>query len=138
MSYLFVYGTLKAGRPNHYKMKETTFLGTAITKHRFPLVVGGPNFTPYLINQPGTGYHIKGEIYKLNEMQFREMDAFEKVPEYYHRLPIELQNWNLDKECYTYFKTEVNNHFLSLPMLNDYPLDNRYIPSWKRQKALTI
>lgn len=133
--YLFVYGTLKTGRPNHFRMKGATFLGTAITREKYPLVIGGQHYTPYLLNFPGVGFQIQGEIYRISPAHLKEMDAFERAPTYYNRLPLRLLNWSLDSPCYAYFKTSVEQELLASQMLPTYPLDHRYIPAWKRKKV---
>ena len=36
------------------------FVGEAITSTKFPLVIGGEYFVPYLLNKPNEGHLIKG------------------------------------------------------------------------------
>lgn len=58
--YVFVYGTLKKGQPNHYLLLDSangkaTYLGQAVTKERLPLVVGSVVNDPYLLPEQGRG-----------------------------------------------------------------------------------
>ena len=68
---VFTYGTLKQGHGNHYLMqdlirqKDAVFLGAHVTHQPHPLVIG-PHGIPYLINLPGYGHRVKGELYSLD------------------------------------------------------------------------
>lgn len=66
---IFTYGTLKRGWfSNHGLMQEkirsgdASFLGTAHTCDPLPLVCG-PYHVPFLLNFPGAGQHVRGELY---------------------------------------------------------------------------
>jgi gamma-glutamylcyclotransferase (GGCT)/AIG2-like uncharacterized protein YtfP len=71
-SFIFVYGTLKRGKVNHRLMEicgtsvahfpnlRAEFVGEAITKEKYPLVV---DRLPYLLHRPGRGLHIKGILF---------------------------------------------------------------------------
>ena len=66
---VFVYGTLKTGQPNHYLLeaesngkRELCAIGKSVTK--YPLVVASRYNIPYVLDHPGHGHHIKGEIWR--------------------------------------------------------------------------
>ena len=65
----FVYGTLKAGFPNHHHLPSACKLvGAATTVDLYPLVVADHfHGLPFLINQPGVGFHVHGEVYEVAE-----------------------------------------------------------------------
>ena len=80
MHQVFVYGTLKRGYPNaHIGMPRATFIGNYRTLERYPLVVGGQWFSPNLLNEPGTGHQVTGEVYALDDAVLAELDDLESV-----------------------------------------------------------
>ena len=69
MHFVFVYGTLKNGQPNHYLLENEAngvkiFCGKAKTVKKFPLVVASRYNIPFLLDCAGTGFNIQGELYK--------------------------------------------------------------------------
>jgi len=81
---IFAYGTLKRGFPNHYLMEElmrqddAVLVGVYLTEDYYPLVCG-PHGIPYLINLPGSGHRVKGEVYAVSESAVAKLDEFEGV-----------------------------------------------------------
>ena len=63
----FVYGTLKRGQPNHYRLgKEfgaSLFIGTARSIQQFPLVIASKYNIPFLLYAAG-----KGKVIYLKRM----------------------------------------------------------------------
>jgi len=60
MVFVFVYGTLKVGFPNHFLLQDqnngkATFLFRGTTIERFPLIVATEFEIPMMLNKPGTG-----------------------------------------------------------------------------------
>ncbi|KAK7271832.1 hypothetical protein RJT34_28047 [Clitoria ternatea] len=91
---IFAYGTLKEGFPNHDLMEglisrdDAVCIGTYFTHHPYPLVCG-PHGIPYLINLPGSGHRIKGQLYAVSDDALILLDHFEGVAAgYYERLPV--------------------------------------------------
>ena len=107
------------------------FIGEAISSERYPMVVGGEYFVPYLLNKPGSGHYIKGEVYCLDDDLQKDTDIFESN---YTRLSIPLQEPHNNISCYAYFKTIVSDDFWNLTHIDDYPYDERYVPPHKRIK----
>ncbi|KAM3857024.1 gamma-glutamylaminecyclotransferase B-like [Diretmus argenteus] len=100
MTHIFVYGTLKKGQPNHYRMFDQAkgkaeFLSSARTVERYPLVIAGKYNIPFLLNVPGQGQRVRGEIYRVDERMLEFLDAFESVPTMYQRtrLKLEVEKW---------------------------------------------
>lgn len=94
---IFTYGTLKRGFPNHSLMQslidqnDAVFQGTHVTLHSYPLVCG-PNSIPYLINLPGSGHRVKGELYSVSTRGLVRLDELEGITlGHYERLPIQTQ-----------------------------------------------
>ncbi|TKY70021.1 putative gamma-glutamylcyclotransferase [Spatholobus suberectus] len=91
---IFAYGTLKQGFPNRGLMEElmsrddAVLLGTYFTQQSYPLVCG-PHGIPYLINLPGLGHRVKGEVYAVSDGAVVRLDEFEGVSVgCYERLPV--------------------------------------------------
>jgi gamma-glutamylaminecyclotransferase len=65
---VFVYGTLKKGFPNYARyMTSAGFLGIYQTMEKYPLVIFGSRHVPGMLDRPGDGYHIEGELYEVND-----------------------------------------------------------------------
>lgn len=97
---IFVYGTLKKGQPNYHRLFDSSngkaeFLGTAKTVEKFPLVIAGSYNIPYLLNIPGQGKQIHGEIYNVDDQMLEFLDVFEGVPVHYQRIvtKLEVKEW---------------------------------------------
>ncbi|XP_042369218.1 gamma-glutamylaminecyclotransferase B-like [Plectropomus leopardus] len=96
MTRVFVYGTLKKGQPNHYRMFESTngkaeFLASARTTQKYPLVIAGTHNLPFLLNIPGKGHSVRGEIYRVDDKMLKFLDEFETVPSMYQRTEVEVE-----------------------------------------------
>ncbi|KAK8945248.1 putative gamma-glutamylcyclotransferase [Platanthera zijinensis] len=91
---IFTYGTLKRGFSNHGLIQEmilagdAAFLGVSLTADRFPLVCG-PYCVPFLINLPGAGERVLGELYAISRRVLARVDELEGVSRgHYERRPI--------------------------------------------------
>ncbi|CAL8308019.1 unnamed protein product [Merluccius merluccius] len=100
MTHVFVYGTLKKGQPNHHRMFDpangkSQFLAAARTVDKFPLVISGERNVPFLLNIPGEGRRVRGEIYVVDDHMLTFLDAFEAVPTMYQRnvVKLEVEEW---------------------------------------------
>lgn len=90
LSRIFVYGTLKSGQPNHYWLTNlqnglASYVSSGFTKNQFPLVIGTRYNVPFLLNKPGFGQNIKGEIYDIDEKMLAKLDILEDYPQLYDR-----------------------------------------------------
>ncbi|KAL7370214.1 hypothetical protein ABVT39_022267 [Epinephelus coioides] len=113
MALVFVYGTLKKGQPNYYRMIESAngkaeFLASACTTQKYPLVIAGEHSLPFLLNIPGQGRRVRGEIYKVDEKMLKYLDDFEMVPDMYQRtlVKLEVEEWVGETEGEERLKTE--------------------------------
>jgi gamma-glutamylaminecyclotransferase len=77
---LFVYGTLKKGFPNHDNyMESARRLGKYQTIEKYPLVLCGARYVPCMINRPGKGHHVEGELYEVDDECLNRIDALERI-----------------------------------------------------------
>ncbi|XP_029024327.1 gamma-glutamylaminecyclotransferase B-like isoform X2 [Betta splendens] len=139
MTRVFVYGTLKKGQPNYFRMFNGTsgtaeFLGSALTIEKFPLVIAGKYNVPFLLNIPGQGHRVHGEIYKVDDEMLKFLDAFESVPTMYQRtvVQLEVKEWvrNIEgeevlspgsiTEAFLYSTTTYQPDWPSLPSFDSY------------------
>ncbi|GMH09131.1 hypothetical protein Nepgr_010971 [Nepenthes gracilis] len=93
---IFTYGTLKRGFPNHPLMQDlmasgdADYLGRYRTVEKFPLVCG-PFRVPFLLNLPGLGDRVWGELYAVSNQGLARMDELEGTSlGHYERLPIKV------------------------------------------------
>lgn len=126
---VFVYGTLKRGFPNHPLLERATLLGTARTRESWPLVIAGSWYVPCLLEHPGQGHRVRGEVYAVDAETLAALDELEGVgdPEGYDRKPIEVESEPGGErlEVQVYFKREPLGEMHS-GWLVDYD-DDRYV-----------
>lgn len=139
MARVFVYGTLKKGQPNYFRMFESSngkaeFLGSAFTTQKFPLVIAGEYNIPFLLNLPGQGHRVHGEIYQVDDRMLKFLDDFESIPTMYQRTTVELEvkEWTGKTdggegpspgsitEAFAYSTTTYQPDWLSLPSFESY------------------
>lgn len=90
---VFVFGTLKQGFPN-FAVNQGRRIGAAFrTVQRHPLVLMGPRHVPWMIDSPGSGEHVAGEVYAVDAAALAAMDDLEGVglPDGYHRKALQVQ-----------------------------------------------
>ncbi|KAF4676790.1 Ubiquitin-like 5 [Perkinsus chesapeaki] len=99
---VFVYGTLKQGCNNHKYMTnrdgcdDVVFLCKGQTDVRYPMIYDTNYFFPYMLNIPGVGFRIEGEIYKVSPSKMRELDILEGYPGRYERCSIGIVPSDID------------------------------------------
>ncbi|MBL4756462.1 MAG: gamma-glutamylcyclotransferase [Rhizobiales bacterium] len=77
---LFVYGTLKRGFHNFDSERAGNVReGKFHTMERFPLHITGKWRSPVLINEPGQGHKVAGEIHDVTIEQLIWLDEFEST-----------------------------------------------------------
>ncbi|KAJ1345867.1 hypothetical protein KIN20_000493 [Parelaphostrongylus tenuis] len=86
---VFVYGTLKRGEPNADVITNTAgryrFLGEGRTKIPYPLIVASKYNIPFVLNEPGKGFQIEGEVYEIDNVKLNILDQLEAYPSLYWR-----------------------------------------------------
>eukprot|EP00928_Gymnodinium_smaydae_P021605 TRINITY_DN18453_c0_g1_i1.p1 TRINITY_DN18453_c0_g1~~TRINITY_DN18453_c0_g1_i1.p1 ORF type:complete len:366 (+),score=87.32 TRINITY_DN18453_c0_g1_i1:97-1098(+) len=89
---IFVYGTLKRLFANHFRYLgvaerngSAEYLGRALTEERFPLVVRPPELPPLgrcgpvMLDRPGAGERILGEVFRVSDQVLAALDILEDV-----------------------------------------------------------
>ncbi|KAJ9678404.1 hypothetical protein PVL29_020551 [Vitis rotundifolia] len=96
-SLIFTYGTLKRGFSNHVLIQDliatsdAAFITVCRTTAQFPLVCG-PYRVPFLLNFPGAGHRVSGELYAVSALGLGRMDELEGTGRgHYERLPMEIE-----------------------------------------------
>jgi gamma-glutamylaminecyclotransferase len=89
-NFVFVYGTLKRNEPNHHYMTSPSkgsncFIGVGQVVVALPLVVASRHNVPYLLDRPGHGKLVQGEIYNVDNDMLTLLDEIEDAPRYYKR-----------------------------------------------------
>lgn len=92
---VFVYGTLKAGHPNHGPLEGAEFLGRCYIEGEFTLLDLG--WYPGLV-AAGQG-KVFGEVYRVDDDMLHAMDLLEGHPNFYERHKVATP-W---KKAWTYF-----------------------------------
>uniref|UniRef100_A0A1B6CKZ8 Gamma-glutamylcyclotransferase family protein n=1 Tax=Clastoptera arizonana TaxID=38151 RepID=A0A1B6CKZ8_9HEMI len=87
---LFVYGTMKEGEEKHYFLNDPKkglckFLGLGRTVVKYPMIISTERNIPILINSPGTGHKILGEVYIIDRFMLRNLDVEHLFPISYAR-----------------------------------------------------
>jgi gamma-glutamylaminecyclotransferase len=90
---VFVYGTLKEGFANFGINAGQRVPGVFQTVQPYPLFIIGQSFLPWLVNQPGLGEHVLGQVFNVNEQVLKDMDVLEQIDEagWYSRVEIQVQ-----------------------------------------------
>nr|XP_036218431.1 putative gamma-glutamylcyclotransferase CG2811 isoform X3 [Bactrocera oleae] len=82
---------------------------------------------PFLLNKPGVGYNVYGEVYEVDDTMFANLDVLEDYPNYYDR---EIQQ----------IKTEKNEYIdCWLYLIKQYPdqlLFKRYLEKYNNSETL--
>ena len=87
---IFVFGTLKDGFPNFHKNAGRRIEGLFATAERLPLYLVGERHSPWLVDRPGEGHFVRGQIFEADAAALHTMDLLERVgdPDGYHRRPL--------------------------------------------------
>lgn len=83
MSFLFVYGTLMRGFHNHHLLRNSEFVGKAITY--LPAYELDSHGAFPALHEVGNGYYVKGEVYVVNDEILSRTDRLEGHPNWYQR-----------------------------------------------------
>lgn len=139
---LFVYGTLKAGEPNHHWLTDTKngyskFICKAATTKKMPLVIATRYNIPFLINKEGVGNYVTGEIYEVDDKMMKNCDILEDYPNFYGK---DIQDLNIGVgdgtvPCFIYLLKKYPDSLLKLPMLSEYR-NTEELPYLERSKRV--
>lgn len=132
---VFIYGTLKRGFALHSKgLSDAEFLGNVQTVEPYPLFIAADFFGPMLLNRPGEGTEVRGELFEVSEDQLPTLDKLEDVGhEGSFRKDIEVVavGGGETVKALGFFKSEKWLEPLHSDCIGDYQ-DRRFIPPWDR------
>ncbi|XP_055374485.1 troponin C-akin-1 protein [Condylostylus longicornis] len=130
---LFVCGALKYGQPNHSILANTAngyakFWCKATTTEKLPLVIATRYNIPFLLNKPGIGNYVTGEIYEVDNKMLDVLDNLEDCQDIYTR---EIQNMNIGVgegtvPCWVYLLQKYPENLLNLQYLSSYKNSAEY------------
>ena len=83
---IFVYGSLRKGRPQHALIADARFLCVANTQPLFTLLDTGP--WPAAISRGQTS--IAGELYAVSTKRLGQLDEYERHPSFFRRSKVVL------------------------------------------------
>jgi gamma-glutamylaminecyclotransferase len=132
---LFALGTLKRGFALNYALDGAQYLGQYRSIECFPLVIAGPWYAPMLLNQPGLGRRIIGELYELNPLILARIDPLESIGRpgnYRIRIRVAPIKSGVEREAFAYAKAPDLATPLHSGYLDAYQ-DRRFIPPWQRE-----
>jgi gamma-glutamylaminecyclotransferase len=91
---VFVFGTLKAGFPNCAVNRGRRVGGVFRTVLPHPLYLMGDRHVPWMIDVPGSGQCVAGELYEVDAAALAAMDELEGVglPDGYHRKALQVRS----------------------------------------------
>ena len=89
---VFVYGTLKQGFPNFTTNRGRRVPGHFVTVQAYPLYLVGPRCTPWMLDLPGQGHPIAGQLFEVDDATLQAMDLLERVaePDGYRRMRLQV------------------------------------------------
>jgi gamma-glutamylaminecyclotransferase len=77
---VFAFGTLKRGFPLHEAgIADALYLGECMTAEPYPMMIAGPWFAPMMLNEPGNGYRVRGELYEVSDECLARLDKLESA-----------------------------------------------------------
>ncbi|KAK7792149.1 hypothetical protein R5R35_000416 [Gryllus longicercus] len=122
---VFVYGTLKQNEPNHYWILDKSegfsrFICKAQTVEKYPLIIASRYNIPFLLDVPGQGHHVIGEVYEVDESMLKHLDVLEEHPDFYVREIREVQSENKRIDAWVYFIKKFRPNLLNEPFLEEY------------------
>lgn len=84
---IFVFGTLKEGFRNAHVNRGRRVPGQYATQAPRPLYIVGARCLPWLLDRPGEGLTVFGELYAVDDGALAAMDALERIdsPGWYER-----------------------------------------------------
>jgi len=97
---VFVYGTLKEGFPNFGTNTGTRIPGVFVTKNRYPLYLVGERHSPWMINTPGEGKQVIGQVFEMKAEVLERIDILQRVSalDGYERIHITVRSPSAERE----------------------------------------
>jgi gamma-glutamylaminecyclotransferase len=135
MPNVFAYGTLKRGFPLHpCGMSQARYLGAYQTTRPYPLLIACDFFGPIMLDQPGRGLPVRGELFAVPDESLPTLDRLEAVGKpgsFRTTLEVEPLGGGLRVPAIGFMKDESWLDPVHSGFLADYQ-DRRFIPPWQR------
>lgn len=135
MTPVFIYGTLKRSFALHDKgLTGAQFLGNYQTVEPYPLYIAREFFGPMMLDRPGEGLVVQGELYLADDQRLDLIDELEdtsKSGSFRTDLIVEPVGGGVRLKSSGYMKDESWLIPLHSGYLSDYQ-DRRFIPPWER------
>jgi gamma-glutamylaminecyclotransferase len=132
---VFIYGTLKRGFALHEKgLSNARFLGDVQTVSPYPLFIAADFFGPMMLNRPGEGVPVRGELFEIQDDELPNLDELEDVgKEGSFRADVQVApiGGGVVVNAIGFFKSENWLDPIHSDHLSDYQ-DRRFIPPWDR------
>lgn len=78
--YLFVYGSMRCGFRNHFRLDGVPFVGRAVSLQPYTMYPSVSYLFPYAVDRVESRSHIVGEVYEVDEIYLEAViDAYEGV-----------------------------------------------------------
>jgi gamma-glutamylaminecyclotransferase len=78
---VFVFGTLKEGFPNFTVNRGVRVPGSFSTCSAYPLYLVGERNVPWMIDRPGEGQSVAGQVFRVDNGTLAAMDRLERITE---------------------------------------------------------
>lgn len=78
---IFVFGTLKQGFSNFHVNRGRRMGGDFVTVKPHALYILGPRQLPWLVQQPGIGGPVVGQLFEVDDITLADMDRLERITE---------------------------------------------------------
>jgi gamma-glutamylaminecyclotransferase len=132
---VFIYGTLKQGFPLHAKgLSGAAYLGPCQTVKPYPLYIARSFYGPVMLDRPGEGLVVQGELYEADEARLRLIDQLEDVGQpgsFRAKSVVRMLGDGAVLEAVSFLKDESWLEPLHSGYLSDYQ-DRRFVPAWER------
>jgi gamma-glutamylaminecyclotransferase len=121
---VFVFGTLKEGFPNFATNRGVRVAGSFTTIAPYPLYLVGDRHVPWLVDSPGTGLRVSGQIFRVDDATLAAMDQLERVsePDGYHRALMDFEGEDAPRRLSAYVYLKQPGH-LVMSEVRAGPLD---------------
>jgi len=93
LHHIFVFGTLQAGHRNFHVNRGTRVGDHFVSVQPHPLYLIGSYRLPWLMNRPGEGLPVVGQLYAVDDATLAAMDVLERLddPLWYQRRRIRVR-----------------------------------------------
>ncbi|MDM9644843.1 gamma-glutamylcyclotransferase family protein [Rhizobium sp. S163] len=132
---VFIYGTLKRGFPLFEKgLHGARYLGDVETIELYPMYIAGSFYGPMMLDRPGEGLQVRGELFEVEEGRLQTLDELEAVGQegsFRSTVDVAPVGGGVPTTAIGFMKSEKWLDPLHSGHLSDYQ-DRRFVPPWDR------